>query len=113
MRDWNFFILGAAMVIAAAILGLFHYNSRAMHRTITTVGSASRSFDSDIVKWRLSIVRNASAQNLAQGYSQLRNDIAEVVNDLTSRGIANENITIQPLNTNPMYGPQGMTGYRI
>ncbi|MHB9028941.1 MAG: SIMPL domain-containing protein [Candidatus Latescibacterota bacterium] len=113
MRDWNYLILGSAIVLAATIFGLFHYNSRTASRSITTVGSASHSFDSDIVKWQLSVVRNTGAQNLAQGYSQLRSDITEVVNDLVSRGIERRSISIQPLNTNPIYEQQGMTGYRV
>lgn len=113
MKDWNFPILGASIIIAATIFGAFHYNSRAVPRTITTVGSASHRFVSDIVKWQVSVVQNTGMQNLTQGYAQLRGDITGVIDDLVARGIAREAISIQPLNTNPIYEPQGITGYRI
>ncbi len=113
MKDTGLIALSAAVVIAATIFGVFHYKSREEQSSISVVGMASRGFDSDIVKWQLSVVRNVSTQNLPQGYSQLRNDITAVVEDLAVRGIARDNITVQPLNTNPIYEPQGITGYRI
>jgi uncharacterized protein len=113
MKDWNSLVLGISIIIAATIFGTFHYKSRAVPSTITTVGSATRSFASDIVKWQLSVVRNTGTKDLAPGYALLRSDMTEVVNDLVTRGIPRDHITIQPLNTNPLYEPQGMTGYRI
>lgn len=113
MRDLGLIILSAAVIIAATIFGLFFYHSRAEQRSISVVGLASRGFDSDIVKWQLSVVRNVPTQNLPQGYAQLRSDITAVVDDMIARGITRDKITVQPLNTNPNYEPQGITGYRI
>lgn len=113
MKERSVIILSAAIVLAAVILGLFFFKARAQVHTISVVGNATRGFDSDTVKWQLSLVRNVSTQGLSQGYSQIRNDMNSVVGQLQKRGIPRKNISVQPLNTNPNYEQSGITGYRI
>jgi hypothetical protein len=113
MRDNGLIVLSAAIVIAATVFGLFHYESRVQHRSVAVVGMASRGFDSDIVKWQISLARNTSTQNMQDGYTLLKNDITAVVEDLTARGIERNKITVQPLNTNPIYEREGISGYHF
>lgn len=113
MRERDVIIFSAAIVLAAFIFGMFFYKARAQVHTISVVGSATRGFDSDTVKWQISMVRNVPTQSLSQGYSQIRSDINSVVDKLQARGIPRKSISIQPLNTNPIYEPSGITGYRI
>ncbi len=113
MEQKNVLIVSAALVLAAIVFGLFFYKARAQVHTISVVGSATRGFDSDIVKWQLSMVRNVSNSGLSQGYSQIRSDMNAVVGKLAARGISAKSLSVQPLTTNPIYEQAGITGYRI
>lgn len=113
MKERYVIIFSAAIVLAATVFGIFFYKARARVQTIAVVGSATRTFDSDIVKWQLSMVRNVTTQNLSQGYIQMRNDMNSVVNRLQAKGIPRKGINVQPLHTNPNYKRDGISGYRI
>ncbi|HPP88543.1 MAG TPA: SIMPL domain-containing protein, partial [bacterium] len=99
-------ILGCALIIASYILGDFLYKSR-QEKTITATGFASLSAASDIVKWRLTISREAKTTNLKEGYLQIAKDLEKLKDILIKSGIADTEINIQPINANPVYSNYG------
>ncbi|MBD3234797.1 MAG: hypothetical protein GF315_13810 [candidate division Zixibacteria bacterium] len=71
MKNSHAISLGLSFIIASIIFGAFHYNSRSTDDTIQVVGAATRRFDADIVKWRVTISRTAGIDNINQGYRMI------------------------------------------
>ncbi len=113
MRDRTAVILGVSIIAAAMVFGMFFVRARAGEHTISVVGSAIETFDSDVVKWRVNVVRNASLQTIPDAYAKIRSDITEVVKQLSANGIDEKKVSIQPVNTHPIYEREGISGYRV
>jgi len=106
-------IVAGGLVAAAVILGAFFYAARASEDTIQVVGMASQPFEADQVKWTLGISRTASLRDLQGGYRGIAADVRRVLDGLVSSGVSEDDVTLQPVTTNPMYGPDGISGYQI
>ena len=113
MRDRTAVILGVSIIAAAMVFGMFFVRARAGEHTISVVGSAIQTFDSDVVKWRVNVVRTASLQTLPEAYAKIRGDIAEVVKQLIAHNIDEKRISVQPVSTHPVYEREGISGYRV
>jgi len=114
MKTGQILILGCSFVAAALVFGLFFYNSRAVEDSVGTVGAATKRFDSDIVKWRITLNRTTSPTELNQGFNMLQNDLKSLTALLEDKGIKAEDMTIQPINTNPVMNREGQkTGYNL
>lgn len=99
---------------AATIFGLFFYAARSSHETISVVGAATGRFQSDVVKWRIGISRPATAATLSGSYRELNGDLQTVEDELQAAGIDSDEITVQPVNTMPVYQPKaGTQKYRL
>lgn len=110
-------ILGASFVVSAAVFGTFFYRSRLPVKTVKVTGVATRRVTSDIVKWRVTIVRNVGREELKSGYAGLRNDLRVFRELLREKGLDPQDLTVQPVNTNPVYGQyeksNTVTGYQL
>jgi hypothetical protein len=106
-------ILGASLIISALVFGLFFYNSRTVDNTIRVVGTATDRFESDIVKWRLSISRDTGMTGMKAGYDLINQDMEAFRAALTERGFKPEDITVQPVNTMPYYSDGKQVGYTM
>lgn len=113
MRVKGAVILSIGMVSAAVILGAFFYAARATEDTIQVVGMASQPFEADQVKWTLGISRTASTRELRGGYEAVSEDVRRVLEGMARAGIPADAVTLQPVTTNPVYGPNGITDYQI
>ncbi len=107
------FILGISIVLASLILGLFFYNSRKPEDIIRITGAATKPFDSDIIKWKMSIARTVSPSGVQEGYRLIAHDTDVLIKQLVGAGLSKEGITLQPVNVQREYGQSGVTGYRI
>jgi hypothetical protein len=108
------YIIAAGLVAAAFVFGLFFYQSRKLTNSgLRAIGSATRRVTCDRVKWNLAIGRVAGINALPSSYSALQNDLDAVVRYITAKGIARENILVQPVNSMPNYGPSGLSGYML
>ncbi len=113
-RLWGVAILGVSFIIGAIIFGIFFYQSRQTPKTIKVVGMATQRFDSDIIKWRVTLARTVGFNEMKQGYEQIKGDLTGFNAYLKANGIDETSVTIQPVNTNPIYGQSnGITGYTI
>jgi len=107
-------IIGVCFIIGATIFGMYLYNSRERDNTIKVVGFASKKFDSDIVKWHITLNRNAGLNDVSKGYMQIETDRLTLIELLKANGIAQEDINTQPVNANPTYSQNGtVSGYSV
>lgn len=99
--------LALGLVIAALVFGLFFHASRGRVDTIQVVGSASEQFTADIAKWRVTISRQVPEHQTAAGYEHLRRDVQEFAARITGAGISPDQISVQPVNSQPYWGREG------
>ena len=112
MRRFTAIILGISFVVGAAVFGNYFYRSRAQDNTIRVVGAATKRYDSDIVKWRVSVGRNTGLGDASTGYSDTRKAFDGLMAELQAAGIGDSAISVQPINRNPVYDNNGnLTGY--
>lgn len=114
MKTNHAVVLGASLVIAALVFGMFFYTSRASDDTIAVVGSATKRFTSDIVKWRITLSRDTGLTDVNTGYPLIREDLAFLTRLLVEKGITESDITVQPINVMSRYGREGgVVGYQL
>jgi hypothetical protein len=106
--------LGISLILAALVFGILFYSARSTEDTINVVGMATKRFDSDIVKWRLTISRNTGLNDVTQGYSLIQTDLQFLRKVLAEKGLQESELTIQPINTMLNYSREGqVTGYNL
>jgi hypothetical protein len=114
MKTAHVIVLGASLMIAALIFGIFFYSARSSDDTINVVGMATKRFDSDIVKWRITISRNTALNDVSRGYLLIQNDLQFLKKLLVEKGLQEKELTIQPINTLPNYSREGqISGYNL
>lgn len=107
MKTLHAIILALGLTAAFGILGYFHYSARSSRETISVVGLATRTFDSDIIKWSISLNRTVPLSDLTGGYKAMQRD-AEIIRQLLrEKGLPDTVLTVQPINSNPNYSQTG------
>lgn len=106
-------ILGVSLIVSSAVFGVFFYRSRLPQKTVRVVGAATQRFESDVVKWRVTLNRNTGLNDVKSGYDLINRDCQTFVSLMTANGIAEKDISVQPINTNQMMNQNGPTGYNI
>jgi len=109
MKTSHAILIGASLIIAFFVFGIFCYSARVADNTINVVGAATKRFDSDIVKWRITLSRTTEERTMSAGYKLMQADLLTLRELLKSRNIDEKDISIQPINTEPVYGAQGKT----
>lgn len=103
-------LVGVSLVLSSLVFGIFFYQSRLPVKSVKVVGAATASLDSDVVKWRVTLTRNTGVDGLKSGYARLNQDLQTFKGLLTAAGLAEKDITVQPVNTNPVYGNYEKSG---
>ena len=112
MKTGQVIVIGISLILAALVFGILFYSAKSTEDTINVVGMATKRFDSDIVKWRLTISRNSGLNDVTQGYSLIQTDLSFLRKLLAEKGLLEKEITIQPINTMPNYSREGqISGY--
>lgn len=107
-------VLGACAIVAAAVFGLFFQSARSTRDTIQVTGAATERFESDVVKWSLTISRAVGIDGLPAGYRALASDRRAVIERLGAVGIAEDAVGFQPISANPRWDQYGnQTGYEV
>jgi len=107
-------ITGISLILASLILGYFHYESRMGGKSVKVVGSASKPFEADTVKWRFTIAASTGTENISAGYKLLRENTDRIIGQIKNAGISQDNISVQPVTSFPNYNNQGqISGYRV
>lgn len=99
-RTWG--IVGLSFIIGLSILGAFLVQSRLSETSMRVVGYSSKLFESDLVKWNLTVQRNTSPDAVKDGYNRMGADINAFKAFLIEKGIAEKEINIQPINSFPV-----------
>lgn len=114
MKTNHAILLGASLVVAALIFGIFFYKARVSDNTIAVVGAATKRFTSDIVKWRITLSRDTGLGDVSSGYGRVQEDLEFLKSLLAKQGIAESDVTIQPINTMSRYSQVGgVVGYML
>ena len=106
-------ILTTGIVLASIILGGSFYKARSARSTVQVVGMASQPFEADMVKWSLSVSRTVPVRDLRSGYEQIGRDVGRILTGFTEVGLPDSVVTLQPVTTNPLYGPDGVREYQV
>ena len=129
--NFKYIIISLAIVLAAWLLGRAYTYKYRSQDTIVVSGLGETEFASDLIVWNGEIV--VETQDVASGYAQLERNKQKVLEFITSRGIATEQITpfgvtvkqvvfkfvnvhkqTEPVyNANGNYAGQRFTGYRL
>ncbi|MGA9116107.1 MAG: SIMPL domain-containing protein [Bacteroidota bacterium] len=110
----NQVVSALGMILAAAVFGLFFYSSRGPEQAVRVVGAATQRFESDILKWRLTISRSVGPGEVPRGYGMVASDCALVRSVLQTRGVGAKEISLQPVNVVPAYAREGqLSGYSV
>ena len=117
----KYLIIGAAIIVSAWLLGRAYTYKYRSQDTIVVTGLGESEFSSDLIVWNGELVYET--QNVASGYAQLERNKQKVLEFITSRGIAKEQIVFKFVNvykqTEPVYNANGnyagqrFTGYRL
>lgn len=102
------FFLGICIVLAAAVFGWFFYASRPSANTIRTTGLAVKSVESDLIKWRITISRTVAPEEMRIGYLKLGEDLKNFRTVMSRAGITDSEISVQPVNPQPVYNNTGV-----
>jgi hypothetical protein len=114
MKTGQVILISVSLVAAALVFGIFFYNARSSDDTINVVGMATKQFDSDIVKWRITIGRNTGLNDISKGYMLIQNDLQFLKKLFAEKGFQEKELTIQPINTFPNYSREGeISGYNL
>ncbi|NLK08831.1 MAG: SIMPL domain-containing protein [Firmicutes bacterium] len=105
-------ILGASIVMASLVFGLFFFHSRKPNQTITVVGTASKQYESDTVKFSITITETSGLDDMADGRRRLYGSLRELIDFLGVEGIPETQISIIPSNVYERWGQSGIEGYR-
>ncbi|MFO7660914.1 MAG: SIMPL domain-containing protein, partial [Candidatus Cloacimonadaceae bacterium] len=108
------FIIALGFVIGMLIFGAFFVKSRQENKSLRIVGYATKQFESDLVKWNLTVQKNSSLEGLKTAYKSLSADILSFKQYLVEQGIPDKEISIQPVTSFPMYDNNGhITSYNL
>ncbi len=90
-------IVGAALVVAVIVGGIFYSTKTVGGNTLTVTGSARLSVTADNVIWRTSVTRNVAAVEVKSGYAQIAVDLKTVQDFLKKNGVDDSQVTIAPV----------------
>lgn len=99
--------IGAALILATLIGGIFYFNKSDSKDILTVTGSARKEVTADTVLWRTAITRNAGYSELKTGYAQMATDLTAVKDFLKANNVADEAITVQPIVMNEDWSNNG------
>lgn len=108
-------ILGLSIVLASTIFGNYYLEARKVQsRTIKVVGSDSKKFESDTIKWDLTLQRWTSLDNLKGGYKSLDEDKDRFLNFIISKGFNLKDIELTPIQSYQTYNRDNSpSGYNL
>lgn len=111
-RKW--LALGIFFVLGMAVFGWYFMQTRQDAGKLSVTGYASKTFDSDMVKWSLSLQKTTSVYGLMEGMNSLNSDVNSFKAMLMEKGIAAKDISIQPPTSRAEHSFGGeLTSYTI
>jgi hypothetical protein len=102
-------ILGISLIIVSIIIGYVIYYTKTYDNTVITVtGVATKEIKSDVVDWQSNFLENIgpATTDLKKGSTDMENNLNIILSYFALNGVATSEITIDPLNVNPVYQTQ-------
>lgn len=107
-------VLGVCFILGLGVFGHYFLQSRRVDDSLHVVGYAQKTFESDLVKWTLSMQKNAGIDGLMGAYTSLNTAVMEFKQILREKGIPEKDINIQPPTSSPTMDNYGtITGYNV
>lgn len=107
-------ILGISIVLAASIFGFFFYQTRSSRDYVQVLGAATQGFESDIVKWNLTLQESTDLHNVINGYRNIQLKRKKLIDILVNKGIPEEDININPISSYNRWDREGeISGYTL
>lgn len=100
-------ILGAGLVVAALVFGMFFYAARKSDDTIRVVGYATEEFEADIVKWSFNLSVMVPLDGLESGYERINDQLHTFQSLWSGKEIPVKEMNIQPVQVQKQYGEYG------
>ena len=97
MRTRDTVILAMGLIISATILGFYFYQTKAEKQTLQVIGSATKRYNSDVVKWRVTFSRTMEENDMKSGYALIQKDLNFILGYLKSNGFTEKDITLEPI----------------
>ena len=113
MKTMHALVIAAGLAVAALVFGMFFYSARVTNDTIGVVGAATKRFESDIVKWRITLSRNTGLNNVSEGYTKIQDDLQFLRTQLVEKGFPEQELSIQPINTRSNWEEGKVSGYTV
>jgi uncharacterized protein len=105
-------ILGLCFIISASIGGYAFYQGKALAtNSLSVTGSADKIVTSDTVKWTSNFSRNVDATGLKGGSAQMKNDLQILKDYFKKNGVADSELTINPMTIAPLCESQNNVMY--
>ena len=101
-RSRHMAVLGISFVIGLTILGSFLVQSKQDQKILRVVGYATKPFESDLVKWNVTIQKPAATEGVPDAMNTLYKDVMAFKAFLVEKGVSEKNIDIQPIMSNPV-----------
>lgn len=92
--DRKLLLMPGAVVIAAVVLAVGFYASRAQPDVLSVTGSAKRAVTADTAKLMLNWTRSVGVGSLSAGYTQMKQDEKTIAGFLNEKGFAETDIRI-------------------
>lgn len=106
-RVWWPWVIAMGMVASSGLLGYSFVEGRRPSGTVRVVGSATVPFQSDVIKWRVQLVRSVASGAESAGFESLRSDRQRFLDRLSTAGVSADEVALQPVTTNPVYDRDG------
>src|SRR4030042_1603462 len=90
-------IIGLCLIIAAGIGSYTFYFIRTKGDTLFVTGSVKQKVTSDLAKWTGGFSRNIPAENLKEGYAQMKQDKEIVLQFFKDNGFDQRQVLISPV----------------
>jgi hypothetical protein len=103
-------ILASGLTLAGVAGGAFFYAAQAPRGVVRVVGAATIPFESDRVKWTLTLMRRVPTTDALSGYSLLKTDVDRLRGALLGMGLVESDLVIQPVNMEPWFVDRGEVG---
>lgn len=113
MKNSTAVILGVFMVLAFSVFGVLFKQSRQKQQTVKVVGYATHEFESNVVKWTVSLSQRVSMSGTEEGYRLMGKKLETFKKVWESTGIATDEFKVFPINVNREYSNGGHSGYNL
>ena len=113
MKNSAALLLGVFMVIASAVFGWYFQQSRQVQQTVRVIGYATEEFESNLVKWSVSLSERVPMNGTQEGYKIMAGKLDEFEQIWKDTGIKTDEYKVFPIDVNREYGNGGHIGYTL